>query len=632
MARIISVKAQFKDAISEPVKRASRNFTGAMKKMKTGTEKLDRSLSSLKSAVVGLVAFESLRRSFLATTRAASALQEATSKFGTVFAGLETQAESMRKELVDSFLVSRREAVQFLSSVQDILVPMGVAPKVAAKMSGEIVKLAADLGSFNDMPTEQVIRDISSALVGNTETVRKYGSTILVARVRQEAMNLGLVKGKEALTSAAKVQATFNLITQDSTAAIGDVARTSEGWANQVKQLGSNFENVLAGLGNFIIQSKTANGVLLFLTTQFDEFSKVLFNVTDTQTLLDKAMVRQQKREEELMRFQIEANGIFSGNAKRKVASTEQLLVKINAEIVALREKLKVEKEVAANANKKATGGGEVAAPKKQFLNLIKINEEFNKKRLTAIKDQEQLELEQRTVFQEAKIAVIANEFDQERAIQQQRFFEQIQIVKGNDEEVTAVRAENSLKRKEIAQRETEFIADQEALKSNIVQQGVARVLGAGAQLNAALKGSAQVSKGLAIGSAIISGRLAVQQALASPPGPPFTIPLALAVGINTAANIATIKAQKFARGTVAAPGGQSIVGEFGREALDLPRGTRVTNNQTTNQIMRGVTVNATIMPGADKQAVKMALIELTDEGRLEEWKIGLKDDLLGDR
>jgi len=51
-----------------------------------------------------------------------------------------------------------------------------------------------------------------------------------------------------------------------------------------------------------------------------------------------------------------------------------------------------------------------------------------------------------------------------------------------------------------------------------------------------------------------------------------------------TGTQIATIKAQKFARGTSFAPGGMAIVGEEGPEAMFIPRGSQVmTNAQTRN-------------------------------------------------
>lgn len=59
--------------------------------------------------------------------------------------------------------------------------------------------------------------------------------------------------------------------------------------------------------------------------------------------------------------------------------------------------------------------------------------------------------------------------------------------------------------------------------------------------------------------SSIIQGALAVQRALAIPPGPPFTIPSAIATGVFAALQTATIAAQPLARGGVVGISGRKV-------------------------------------------------------------------------
>lgn len=58
-----------------------------------------------------------------------------------------------------------------------------------------------------------------------------------------------------------------------------------------------------------------------------------------------------------------------------------------------------------------------------------------------------------------------------------------------------------------------------------------------------------EIGKRAAQIQAIIDGIAATQAALRGPPGPPWSIPLAISIGVKTAANVAAIEAQKFARG-----------------------------------------------------------------------------------
>ncbi len=140
------------------------------------------------------------------SVKSASDLAEVTSKFNTVFAGQTALAETWAQTMVDGYAMSTRESRQYLAAMQDLLVPMGMNADAAGKMSNEVVKLAADLGSFNNKETATVMDDIQSALVGNYETMKKYGVVLNASVVEQEALRMGLKKTKDELTAADKAQ------------------------------------------------------------------------------------------------------------------------------------------------------------------------------------------------------------------------------------------------------------------------------------------------------------------------------------------------------------------------------------------------------------------------------------------
>lgn len=209
-----------------------------------------RNLGLVAGAVLGAALVGKLLKE---TTRAASDLQETTSKFSTVFKDQIKEAKNFSTILRDGYAMSNRESKFFLSSVQDLLVPMGVASKQAAKMSFEVSKLAADLGSFNNLKTEQVMLDMQSALVGNFETMKKYGVVLNATVTQQKALEMGLALTKNELTAGHKAMAAYQLIVEGSAAAVGDMARTSGDYANQMKKLEANIEDVKAVLGQELL-------------------------------------------------------------------------------------------------------------------------------------------------------------------------------------------------------------------------------------------------------------------------------------------------------------------------------------------------------------------------------------------
>lgn len=213
---------------------------------------------SLKSAflpAIGAIVGASAAMSKLVSV--ASSLQETSSKFNTVFTGNLNAAKVSADELTRSFAMSRREAMQYLSSVQDLLVPMGMNAELATKMSDGVVKLAADLGSFNNLPTQQVMMDIQSALVGNFETMKKYGVVLNETRLKQEAMNAGLWDGKGIMDSNVKAGIAFKLMVEGNKAALGDMARTSDSFANTFKRFMARMSDLAAIMGNVLLPVST---------------------------------------------------------------------------------------------------------------------------------------------------------------------------------------------------------------------------------------------------------------------------------------------------------------------------------------------------------------------------------------
>lgn len=120
--------------------------------------------------------------------------EEMKAKFDAVFG---KSAPAAAKEL-DEFgnVVGRNKfaLMGMAAEVQDTFVPLGFARDKAADMSVELVKLASDVGSFNNVLAPDVLEDFQAALVGETETVRKYGIVINEGRIKTKAMEMGLIK------------------------------------------------------------------------------------------------------------------------------------------------------------------------------------------------------------------------------------------------------------------------------------------------------------------------------------------------------------------------------------------------------------------------------------------------------
>ena len=189
---------------------SERRLAGAANKMRQGVNKIGTAFTVMAVAATAAVTATAFAMS--KAIKAASDFEETASKFSVVFKGQEKEAKSWANELVNSYRMSSEQALRFLGDMQDLLVPMGMNAEAAGEMSSQVIKLASDLGSFNNLKTEDVVRDIRAAFAGSFETMNKYGIIIRQSSVEQKALAMGLIKTKEEMTPAIKAAASYAMM------------------------------------------------------------------------------------------------------------------------------------------------------------------------------------------------------------------------------------------------------------------------------------------------------------------------------------------------------------------------------------------------------------------------------------
>jgi hypothetical protein len=194
-----------------------------------------------------------LQRGLRAVVTEASKAEETMAKFNTVFRDQAASSAVWAEEFGDSVGRATHNVAEWMAGLQDTFVPLGIARDKSADLSKSLVKLAVDVASFNNKADADVIRDFTSALVGNHETVRKYGVIISESAIKQAALNKGLNKSYKELTDLEKVQLRYALIMQGTTDAQGDAIRTSDSYANQTKRLSANVKELSASLGTLVL-------------------------------------------------------------------------------------------------------------------------------------------------------------------------------------------------------------------------------------------------------------------------------------------------------------------------------------------------------------------------------------------
>ena len=246
---------------ARPAKQGAAEFNAATRSMQTNAEaSLTRIERAARLATKAFLGFGALKGTLYTLDKfrvAASDAEETLSKFNVVFREQARGMEFWAQSFGDAVGRSTYEIEGWLAGLQDTFVPLGIARDQAAELSKSLVTLAVDVASFNNKLDAEVVRDFTSALIGNHETVRKFGIIISESALKQEALAQGFRTSYEQLTDLEKVQLRYSLIQKSTTDAQGDAIRTMDSHANQVKRLKASYEELQVLLGEQFLPETT---------------------------------------------------------------------------------------------------------------------------------------------------------------------------------------------------------------------------------------------------------------------------------------------------------------------------------------------------------------------------------------
>lgn len=134
----------------------------------------------------------------------------------------------------------------------------GVAGDRAYTMSKNLTQLGYDLSSFFNISYEDAMEKLQSGLSGELEPLRRIGYDLSQAKLEATALELGIDKAVSSMTQAEKAQLRYYAIMTQVTVAHGDMARTLDAPANQLKVLKAQVNMAAREIGNIFIPALNA--------------------------------------------------------------------------------------------------------------------------------------------------------------------------------------------------------------------------------------------------------------------------------------------------------------------------------------------------------------------------------------
>ncbi len=129
----------------------------------------------------------------------------------------------------------------------------GVASDRAYIMSKNLTQLGYDLSSFFNISFADSMQKLASGISGELEPLRRLGYDLSEAKLKAVALSLGIDKSFNSMTQAEKAQLRYYTIMKQVTVAQGDMARTLNAPANQLRILQAQVTQCTRALGNIFI-------------------------------------------------------------------------------------------------------------------------------------------------------------------------------------------------------------------------------------------------------------------------------------------------------------------------------------------------------------------------------------------
>lgn len=287
--------------IEDSSKKATDTANKGMKQVSDGTKGLQSDFRKLATTIGAAFAIQQVISFGLELNKLSIQIETTGKRMEVVFGDARKVVEREAKKMAESLGLSVNQFELMATKAGDILVPLGVSRKEAAKMSTEIVKLAGALSEFSagTVDTEQAVHAVTSALTGEREMLKTLGVVLKEEDINTRLLQKGQANLEGQALSTAKAVATLELVSEKSADAQTFFAENSDSAARKSAELQARIQTLREELAQklqpvFLQITKFAIGFIKSLDVdRIGRIAKqviVLGTAFKTFTLITKAL------------------------------------------------------------------------------------------------------------------------------------------------------------------------------------------------------------------------------------------------------------------------------------------------------------------------------------------------------
>lgn len=188
--------------------------------------------------------------------------EEYANSFRSRFSKLQTQLTGYKvdydtgdatSQMTHNLGLDLTKVMNFNAAIAQITNSAGMLGETSIMTSKALTMLSADWSSLSNQDLSDVMNNMQSALIGQSRAVYKYGIDITNAGLAQTALSHGIRVSIKDLDQQSKMQLRALTMLEQSKVAYGDLARTINQPANQLRMLRAGFHNLARTIGSLFM-------------------------------------------------------------------------------------------------------------------------------------------------------------------------------------------------------------------------------------------------------------------------------------------------------------------------------------------------------------------------------------------
>lgn len=236
---------------------STEKYNASARKATSTTGKFTSGLKALNVAAVAIT-FRKIGHFIAQAVTESNKYQEDLNLFTVALGQYAAEAQNYAEKVSDVLGIDPAQWLRNQGVFNTLLTGFGDTAERAQLMSQNLTQLGYDISSFFNVSIEDAMQKLQSGISGELEPLRRLGYDLSQARLEQTALNLGIKESVANMTQAEKAELRYYAIMTQVTTAQGDMARTLEAPANQLRILQAQLTQAARAIGNIFIPALNA--------------------------------------------------------------------------------------------------------------------------------------------------------------------------------------------------------------------------------------------------------------------------------------------------------------------------------------------------------------------------------------